>query len=169
MLRGSCEKYRASTPIRRDWHHDSLDFLRFALAKVDSLGSSRSLLGAVRAQRAAKLHFSKTKAVAQLVRGARQFFEPFAPLRFEQIELLAAVREAAEAHAKQADFAFHVAVLSKKFLKHAKNIGIELRRLGKSFRARVRVESGVANRQRERARRQSRFAQDVCTLFARDG
>ena len=99
------------------------------------------------AQRSAKLHLSKSKAVAQLVRGARQFLQPFAPPRFEKIELLSTMCEAAKAHAEQADFSFHVAMLGKQHLKNAKDIGIQPRWLRKSFRPRVGVKPGVANGQ----------------------
>ena len=74
------------------------------------------------------MHFSKSKAVTQGVCSARQFFEPFAALGIEKIELFCAVREAAEAHAQQADFSFPVAMLGKQRVKDSEDIGIKPRR-----------------------------------------
>src|SRR5258707_558964 len=73
-------------------------------------------LGIIGAQRAAKLHGAEAEAIAQEVGGARQFFEFGAAFRGQQIELLRAVRQTAEAYTEKADFAAMVAVLAKKIL-----------------------------------------------------
>src|SRR4029077_1220581 len=56
-------------------------------------------LGIAGAQRAAELHGAEAEAIAQEVRGARQLCELGAAFGGEQIELLRAVRQAAQAHA----------------------------------------------------------------------
>src|SRR4029077_8082067 len=68
-------------------------------------------LGIAGAQRAAELHGAETEAIAQEVGGARDSLELGAASRGEEIELFGAVRQAAEAHAEEADFAARVAVL----------------------------------------------------------
>src|SRR5436190_19298971 len=115
--------------------------------------------GFIVAQRAAKLHFAKTKTVAETVRCAGQFFQLGAAFGIQQIELLIAVSQPAEADSEQPDFSFLVALDSKEFLKHGKNVGVETCRLSERFGTGVRVESGVANRQRERTRGETGFAQ----------
>ena len=69
---------------------------------------------------------------------ARQFLQLLKLARFEKIELLSTMREAAKAHAEQADFRFHVA-MSQQHLKNAEDTGIEPRWLRGVF-ARVRVK-----------------------------
>ena len=56
-------------------------------------------------------------------------------------------------------------MFAKQILDHRENIGIELRRLRKGFRARVGVETRVANRQSKRACGQSCFAQPLAGLL----
>src|SRR5882762_4576471 len=75
------------------------------------------------------------------------------------------MRQPAEADTKQADFAAMVAVSMKEFLDRGKNVRIELGRFTKRLRARVGVEAGVANREREGARGQTRFAQALAGLL----
>src|SRR5437660_3231555 len=115
--------------------------------------------GFVVAQRAAKLYFAEAKTVAETVRCAGEFFQLGAAFGVQQIELRITVSQPAEADSKEADFSFHVAMDSKKFLKHGKNIGIEPRRFAQRFGTRMRVKAGVANRQCERARGETGFAQ----------
>src|SRR5277367_3707234 len=56
-------------------------------------------------------------------------------------------------------------MLSKKFLKHPKNVGVQLRGLGKRVRAGVGIETGITNCQSQSTRRQSRFAQTFARLL----
>ncbi len=111
------------------------------------------------------MHFAEAESVTQTVGCLRQLCEFFSPFFFKQIELRIAVREVAQAYPKQADFPFHVPILAKQLLKHGINIGVELRGLCQRLRACVRFKSGVANRQRERPRRQSRFAQPLARFL----
>src|SRR5438552_16700903 len=97
--------------------------------------------GFVVAQRAAKLHFAEAKTVAETVRGAGEFFQFRAAFGIQQIELFVPVCQPAEADSEEADFSFHVAMDSKKFLKHGKNIGIEPRRFAQRFGTRMRVKA----------------------------
>src|ERR1700730_12993868 len=115
----------------------------------------------IAAKRAAELHFAETKTVAETVRCAGEFFQFRAALGVEQVELFTAVSEAAEAHSEQADSSFHVPMGAKELLKHGKNFGIEPRGLPQRFGARMRFESGVANRQCERSRGEARFAEPL--------
>jgi len=62
------------------------------------------------------LHGAEAEAIAQEVRGARQLFEFGAAFRGEEIELLRAMRQAAQAYAQEADFAAMVTMLAKKIL-----------------------------------------------------
>src|SRR5882757_1841819 len=68
-------------------------------------------LGIFGTERAAELHGAESEAIAQMIRGARQLFKFDAAFRGEQIELLRAVRQAAQADTKQAYFAALVAVV----------------------------------------------------------
>src|SRR5260370_38262879 len=111
------------------------------------------------AKRAPELHFAETETVAETVRGAGEFFELRAALGVEQIELFAAMSQAAEADSEQPDSSFHVAMEAEKLLEHRKNVGIELRRFPQRLGACVRFESGVANRQRKRPRGEAGFAE----------
>src|SRR5258706_13598453 len=104
------------------------------------------------AERAAEFHGIEAEAIAQIIRGARQLCELGAALGGEQVELLRAMRQAAQAYTQQADFAAMVAVFAEKFLEHVENIGIELRWLAERSRARVGVKPGVTNGEGERAR-----------------
>src|SRR5467141_2194286 len=115
----------------------------------------------IAAKRAAELHFAETKTVAETVRGAGEFFQFRAALGVQQIELFTAVSKAAEADSEQPDFSFHISMGAKEFLKHRKNVGIEPRGLPERFGARMRFESGVANRQCERSRGQTCFAEPL--------
>src|SRR2546422_8583731 len=112
-----------------------------------------------RSKRAAELQFAETKTVAETVRGAGKLFQFCAAFGVQQIELFISVSQPAEADSEEPDFSFHVAMDSKEFLKHGKNIGIESRGLPESLGARVRLETGVTNRQRERSRGQAGFAE----------
>src|SRR5271169_56578 len=58
-------------------------------------------------------------------------------------------------------------MFGKQLLKNLEDICVEPGWLRKSFRARVRVEAGIADGQRQRARRQSRFAKAL-TRFLRE-
>src|SRR5438552_11050453 len=115
--------------------------------------------GFVVAQRAAKLHFAETKTVAETVRGAGQFFQLGAAFGIQQIELFVPVCQPAEADSEEADFSLLVAMNSKKFLKHGKNVRIKPRRFAQGFGTCVGVKASVANGQRERARGETGFAQ----------
>src|SRR2546430_16408799 len=115
--------------------------------------------GFIVAQRAAKLYFAEAKTVAETVRCAGEFFQLGAAFGVQQIELRITVSQPAEADSKEADFSRHVAMDSKRFLKPGKSIRMEPRRFSQSLGARVRVKAGVANRQRERARGETGFAQ----------
>src|SRR5438034_11196977 len=116
-------------------------------------------------ERAAKLHFAETEAVAQTVGGLGESCELFAAFRLQQIELVVAVREAAQAYSEQTNLPSRVAMLAKKALEHGINVGIKLRRLRKRFGARVGFESSVTNRQCECSRGQPRFAQPLAGLL----
>ena len=115
----------------------------------------------IAAKRAAELHFAETKTVAETVRCAGQFFQFRAALGVEQIKLLTAVSKAAEAHSEQADSPFSIPMGAKEFLKYRKNVGIEPRGLPERFGARMRFESGVANRQCERSCGEASFAEPL--------
>src|SRR6266404_6038362 len=117
------------------------------------------------AERAAEFHGIEAEAIAQIIRGARQLFELGAALDGEQVELLRAMRQTAQAYTKQADFAAMVAVLAEKLLEYGENIGVELRWLAKCFGARVRVKAGVTNGESERARGEACFAQTLARLL----
>src|SRR5882762_7260031 len=91
------------------------------------LGIAAVVIRLITQKRAAELHFAKSEAIAKPVRGAGELFQPCAPLRVEQIQLLVAVREAAKAHAKQPDFSARIAVYAKEFLKYGEDIGVETR------------------------------------------
>src|SRR6266481_1085888 len=117
------------------------------------------------AERAAKLHLAKTKTVSETVRGAGKLFQFRAPFGVQQIELFVAVSKPTEADSQEPDFSFPVSMRSKEFLKHGKNVGIEPRGLRQCFGARVRLEPGVANRQRKRPRRKSGFAQALACFL----
>src|SRR5258708_14406079 len=54
---------------------------------------------------------------------------------------------------------------AKEFLKHGKNIRIEPSGFPQRFGARVRFESGVPNRQRERSRGETGFAQALARFL----
>src|ERR1700726_57540 len=118
-------------------------------------------LGISGADGAAELHGIKAESIAQIVRGARQLFKFGAAFRGEQIELLRAMRQTAQANTEQADFAAMVAVLAKELLEYRENIGIQLRWLAERLRACVRVETGVTNSESKRARGEARFAQTL--------
>src|SRR5712671_1440063 len=75
------------------------------------------------------------------------------------------MRQAAQTYTKKADFAPVIAVGVKKLLKHCENVGIELGRFAKCLGARVRIEAGVTNREREGARGQASFAQSLAGLL----
>src|SRR6202521_483466 len=111
------------------------------------------------AKRAAELHLAETKTIAEPVRGTGEFFQFCPALRVEQIELFSAVSKATEANSEQPDFSFHISMGAKEFLKHGKNFGIEPRGFSQRFGARMRFESGVPDRQRERSRGEARFAE----------
>src|SRR5690349_2442601 len=115
--------------------------------------------GALRAERASELHRPKSEAVAKTVRRARQLLKLCAAFGGEQVELLRAMRQPAEAHSQKTDFAFVVSMLKEQRLKDGENIGIELRRLTERFGSRVGVETGVTNGEGERTRSQARLAQ----------
>ena len=112
-------------------------------------------------QRAAELELGETEAVAELVGGVREFFETFAALGVEQIELFAAVREAAEGYAEEADFSFEIAVLSEELLGDAENVGVELGGFGERFGAGVGVEAGVADGEGDGAGGKAGFAETL--------
>jgi len=86
------------------------------------------------------------------VGGARQPFEFGAAFRGEQIELLRAMRQAAQAYAEEADFAAMVTMLAKKILEDSEDVGVKLRWLAERFRARVGIEAGVTDGESEGAR-----------------
>src|SRR6266853_1783471 len=115
----------------------------------------------IAAKRAAELHFAETKTVAETVRGAGEFFQFRAAFGVQQIELLVPVSQPAEADSEEPDSSFQVAMDSKKFLKHGKNVGIEPRRFPQSLGTCMRVKAGVANRQCKRARGEAGFAQTL--------
>src|SRR6267378_1126637 len=52
-----------------------------------------------------------------------------------------------------------VAVLAEKILENGEDVGVKLRGVAERFRARVRIEASVANRESKRARGETRFAQ----------
>src|SRR5712671_6191574 len=122
-------------------------------------------LGIFGTERAAELHGAESEAVAQPIGGARQLFEFGAAFRGEQIELLRTMRQAAQAHTKQADFAPMIAVGVKKLLKCGKNVRIELGRFTKRLRACVRIEASVTNGERKSARGQASFAKALASLL----
>ena len=68
------------------------------------LGTVALVPGLIVPERAPELHFAESEAIAKVVCGAGKFLQPCAALRFEQIQLLAAVRQAAETDPKQPDF-----------------------------------------------------------------
>ena len=115
--------------------------------------------GLVAAKRSAELHFSKAEAVAKVVRGAGEFFELFATPRIEQIELFSAMRETAQADSEETDLAAMIAMPPEEILENGEDIGIEAGWFCKSVRARMRVETNVADCQRQCARCKACFAQ----------
>src|SRR5258708_26193652 len=117
------------------------------------------------AKRTSKMHFAETKAVAEAVRGAGELFQFCPAFGVQQIELFAAMSQPAEADSEQPHFSFHVAMDSKKFLEHRKNVGIQPRGFSEGFGARVGLESGIANCQRERSRGQAGFAQALACFL----
>src|SRR5260370_14366605 len=117
--------------------------------------------GFVVPKRTAELHFAETKTVAETVRGAGEFFQFRAAFGVQQIKLFTAVSQDAEADAEKPDFSFYISMVSKEFLKHGKNIGIEPRRFSQCFGTRVRFETGVTNRQRERSRGETGLAETL--------
>jgi hypothetical protein len=64
-------------------------------------------------QRAAELKLGETEAITQPVRNFSEFFQLFALLRLQEIQLFASVREARQANAQQAYFAACIAILAK--------------------------------------------------------
>ena len=111
------------------------------------------------------MQLSKTEAVTEPVRGAGEFVLFFSALRIQQTELLAAVSESAEADAQQSDFSFCIAVQSKQYLQHSKNVGIEPQRFRERFRTSVGVESRITDGQRESPGRQARFAEPLACFL----
>src|SRR5258708_7880219 len=117
------------------------------------------------AKRAAELHRAESEAVAETIRGTREFFQSGATVRVEQIELFRAMREAAQADSEEADLAAMVAMLPEEILENGENVSVEACWLGERFRARVRVEADVPDRQRQGARGQPCFAQTLAGLL----
>src|SRR5260370_8622854 len=112
-----------------------------------------------------ELHFAETKAVAETVRGAGQLFQFGAAFGVEQIELFGGRSQPGEADYEKPDFSFHVAMDSKKFLEHRKNVGIQPRGLSEGFGARVCLEARIADCQSERSRGQAGFAQALARFL----
>src|SRR5882757_3307972 len=75
------------------------------------------------------------------------------------------MRQPAQAHTKQADFAPVIPVSMKEFLERGKNVRIELRRFTKRLRACVRIEASVTNGERKSARGQASFAKALASLL----
>src|SRR6266581_2482181 len=117
------------------------------------------------AKRAAELHFAETKTVAETVRGAGEFFQFCTAFGVQQIELFTAVSKATEADSEKPDFSFYISMNAEELLKHGKNVGIEPRWFAQSFGTRVRFETGVTNRQRERLRGEASFAETLASLL----
>ena len=115
--------------------------------------------GLITLKRAAELHFTETEAVAELVRGVGKLLHFRSTLGIEQIQLFAAMREAAQAHSEKPHLSFHIAMDAKQFLKNSEDVSVKARGLGKRFRSSVRFETRVTNGQRKRSRCQPSFAQ----------
>jgi hypothetical protein len=95
-----------------------------------SVGSSFAAVayGLVFAQRAAELDRIESEAVSEPVCGLYELFQLATLFAFEQIHLLAAVRETTEGNAKKTNLSFQVPVLVEKVLVSPKDIRIEVRR-----------------------------------------
>ena len=84
-----------------------------------------------RQQRTAELHFGEAETVAQRVRRSAQFFQLSAALRVQQVQLLVAVRQPAERHAQEANFAFYISMRAKQRQKLRESVGVELDGIGR--------------------------------------
>src|SRR5882762_6579451 len=116
-------------------------------------------------KRAAELHFAESEAIAKPVRGAGELFQSCAALRFEQIQLLVAVRKSAEAYAKQPDFSGRIAVHAKEFLKHSEDICVETCGLAERLGSRMRFETCVAKGRCEGSCGKAGFAEALAGLL----
>jgi hypothetical protein len=87
----------------------------------------------VTTKRGTKLHAAKTEFVAQPVCGLGEFFQFVATVGFEEVELFGAVRKGRKGNAKEADFAFSVAMFAEEFEENGEDVGIEPYGLRHSF------------------------------------
>src|SRR5258708_17619858 len=109
----------------------------------------------------AELHRAESEAIAETIRGAREFFQFGATARIEQIELFRTMGEAAQADSEETNLAAMIAMFPEQILENGENVGVEACWLGERFRARVRVETNVPDCQRQGARGQPGFAQTL--------
>jgi len=93
-----------------------------------------------------------------VVGGFGELFKFFAAAGFEEVELLATVRESGEGDAEEADFAFGVAVVTEEIEEDGEDVSVELGGFWESFGAGVGFEAGVTDGEREGAGREAGFA-----------
>src|SRR6516164_8343985 len=98
-------------------------------------------------QRTAELNLAEAEAVAQQIRRFAQPFQPGPPLGIEQIELFLAMRQPAEGHAEQTNFAAAIAVLAKQGKKMRERIAVKLHGTRRRLGPRIGIEARVADGQ----------------------
>jgi len=121
----------------------------------------------VSAEGAAELNGGETKFIAKLIGGFGEFFESFAAVGFEKVELLAAMGEMGKCDAEEADFAFRIAMLTEKVEEDRKDVRVELRGFGESLGTGVGVETGVADGEGEGAGGEAGFAEAFAGLLGK--
>src|SRR5450432_3600816 len=96
--------------------------------------------GAITAQGAAKLHFAESEFIAEAIGDLGELLKFFALAGLQQIELLLAVSEGAEAHSQKAHLALAIEVVEEKLPKDGVDAGVKRRGFGESFRTCVCIE-----------------------------